>query len=464
MRSSRRRNQSQENKGRLEMRNIRVVAALVCVVCVASSALDRQPSSDYRARREKLAARLDGGIALVFAPPEAEGPNDLYGYRPDDNFYYLTGWPEPGAAVLITAAREATNSAPAREYAEILFLPKRNSSQEKWTGAKLGADDPKAAQITGFDRVEPLDNLRDELVKLVPQRSAIYTDVPAAGEISNSKEPLTWLLTANSFPVGTRYEDIRPLLSSLRTVKDAGEVELIRKAVNASVAAQLAAIRTIKPGVSERELSSLLQYEWGKRGCERPAYAPIVGSGVNSTVLHYSDDSATIQPGDLVLMDAAGEYSLYASDITRTAPANGKFTARQREIYEIVLGAQKAAIAAFESGKSHLQRNQPDSLHDVAFNYINTHGKDLHGEPLGKYFFHGVGHYVGLNVHDPGDYSVPLGPGMVFTLEPGIYIPEEKIGIRIEDMFYVDNDGKLIRLSQDLPQAPDEIEKLVSGR
>jgi len=431
---------------------------------VVSSALDRQASADYHARRVKLAAKLDGNVALVFAPPEAEGPNDLYGYRPDDNFYYLTGWPEPGAAVLIAAERGATGNSPARPYTEILFLPKRNYSQEQWTGPKLGPDDPKAAQVKGFERVESLDSLRDELVKLVPGRSTVYTDVPAAGEDSNSRDPLQWLQTANAFPVGTAYADIRPLLGSLRTVKDAGEVELIRKAVNASIAAQLAAIKAIKPGATEREISALLQYEWGKRGCERPAYAPIVGSGLNSTVLHYSDDSGTIQNGDLVLMDAAGEYSLYASDITRTAPVSGKFTARQREIYEIVLGAQKAAIAAFQSGVSHLQRNQANSIHDVAFNYINTHGKDLHGQPLGKYFFHGLGHYVGLNVHDPGDYSVPLGPGMVFTIEPGIYIPEEKIGVRIEDMFYVDNSGKLIRLTESLPQTPDEIEKLMSGK
>ncbi len=446
------------------MRKILVSAIWVFILCITSAALDRQPFSDYRARREKLAARLDGGIALVFAPPEAEGPNDLYGYRPDDNFFYLTGWPQPGAAVLIAAAREAKGASPARPYTEILFLPKRNFSQEKWTGPKLGPDSANAAQQTGFERVEALDNLRDELVKLQPERSTIYTDVPAPGEVSNSEKPLDWLQTANSFPVGTSYQDIRPILGSLRTVKDAGEIALIQKAVDASVAAQLAAIRTVKPGMNEREISALLQYEWGKRGCERPAYAPIVGAGINSTILHYSDDSGPIQSGDVLLMDAAGEYSLYASDITRTVPANGKFTARQREIYEIVLGAQKAAIAAFQSGKSHLRRGLSDSIHDVAFNYINSHGKDLHGEPLGKYFFHGLGHYVGLNVHDPGDYSVPLGPGMVFTIEPGIYIPEEKIGIRIEDMFYVDKDGKLIQMTKDLPQAPDEIEKLVSGK
>jgi Xaa-Pro aminopeptidase len=439
-----------------------VLAALF--LSTLSSALDRQPSSDYHARREKLAAKLNGGVALVFAPGEAEGPNDLYGYRPDNNFYYLTGWAEPGAALLVASAVEAKENTPARQYTEILFLPSRNNSQEQWTGPKLGPDDPKAVQTTGVARVESLDNLRSELVKLLPIRGAIYTDVPAAGETSNSTEPLTWLKNSNAFPVGTTYQDIRPLLASLRTVKDAGEIELIRKATNASIAAQFAAIRAIKPGVNEREISALLQYEWGRRGCERPAYAPIVGSGFNSTVLHYSDDSRNIESGDLVVMDAAGEYSLYASDITRTVPASGKFTARQREIYDIVLGAQKAAIAAFQSGKSTLQRTTPDTLYKVSYDYINTHGKDSHGEPLGKYFIHGLGHYVGLGVHDDGDYSIPLGPGMVFTIEPGIYIPEEKLGARIEDMFYVDSGGKLIRLTESLPQTADEIERLKSGK
>ena len=171
-----------------------------------------------------------------------------------------------------------------------------------------------------------------------------------------------------------------------------------------------------------------------------------------------------MQSGDLVVIDAAGEYSMYASDITRTMPISGKFTARQREIYDIVLGAQKAAIAAFQPGKSHLSRNTSDSLYQVAYDYINSHGKDSHDEPLGKYFIHGLSHWVGLNVHDEGDYSEPLGPGMVFTIEPGIYIPEEKLGVRIEDMFLVENDGKLVRLSQDLPQSADEIERLMSQK
>ena len=424
-------------------------------------ALDRQPNSDFRARRQSVASKANGGAVLLFASNEAEGPNDLYGYRPDDNFFYLSGWSEPGAALLIVGGSGAEDHA----YTEILFLPNHNPSQEKWTGPKLGADNPDAGKITGFERVEVLDNLRSELVRLLPaKRAIIYTDVVADGEISNSTAPLDWLQRANAFPVGVSFQDVRPMLAALRTFKDSGEIERIRHATDASIAAHFAAMRAVKPGITEREVSALMQYEWGKRGCERAAYAPIVGSGFNSTVLHYSDDSGTMQAGDVVVIDAAGEYSMYASDITRTLPVSGKFSPRQREIYDIVLGAQQAAIAAFRSGKSHLRKDQPDSIYNVAYSYINTHGKDLHGEPLGKYFIHGLSHYVGLNVHDAGDYDVPLGPGAVFTIEPGIYIPEEKLGVRIEDILYVDQDGKLIDLTANLPHTADDVERAMAGK
>jgi Xaa-Pro aminopeptidase len=424
-------------------------------------ALDRQPNSDFRMRRQALASKANGSVVLLFASNEAEGPNDLYGYRPDDNFFYLSGWSEPGAALLIVGEANTTDHA----YTEILFLPNHNPSQEKWTGPKLGADSPDVSKLTGFDHVQVLDNLRSELVRLLPLKKAtILTDIVADDEISNSTVPLDWLKRANAFPVGVTFQDVRPMLASLRTTKDSGEIERIRHATDASIAAHFAAMHTVKPAVTEREVSALMQYEWGKRGCERPSYAPIVGSGFYSTVLHYSEDSGTMQSGDLVVIDAAGEYSMYASDITRTLPVSGKFTARQREIYDIVLGAQQAAATAFRSGKSYLRRDRPDSLHDVAYNYINTHGKDLHGEPLGKYFIHGLGHYVGLNVHDPGDYNAPLGPGAVFTLEPGIYIPEEKLGVRIEDILYVDKDGKLVNLTGNLPHTADEVEHAMGAK
>jgi Xaa-Pro aminopeptidase len=424
---------------------------LVVLPCVLANATERQNNADYRARRVALAKLMEGGAMVLFAPTEAEGPNNLYGFRQDDNFYYLTGWSEPGAAVLI-------NSSP---YAEIFFLAEHNVTQEKWTGPKLGPEDPQAAQKTGFDKVESLDKMHDELLKILPQpRAVVYSDLGANGQVTASTGPLEWLRRGNSFPNYVSFRDAKALLARLRMVKDAGELQMVVRATEASAAAHRAALKAIHPGVTEREISALMQYEFGKRGCERPAYAPIVGSGFYSTVLHYSADSQTMQDGDLVVMDVAGEYSMYASDITRTAPVNGKFTPRQREIYNIVLGAQEAAMQAFQAGKSKLATgSDPNSLYKVAIDYINSHGKDLHGEPLGKYFIHGLGHHVGLNVHDASDPATPLDKGMIFTIEPGIYIPEEKLGVRVEDMFAVGQDGKLVMLSHDLPRTPEEVEK-----
>jgi len=165
-----------------------------------------------------------------------------------------------------------------------------------------------------------------------------------------------------------------------------------------------------------------------------------------------------------VVMDVAGEYAMYASDITRTAPANGKFTDRQREIYNIVLGAQRAAIAAFKQGKTKLSGRGSDSLFQVAYDYINSHGRDLHGQPLGQYFIHGLGHYVGMEVHDPGDITAPIPRGAVFTIEPGIYIPEERLGVRIEDIAWVSPDGKLVNLTAALPHTAEEIETEMAGK
>jgi len=436
------------------------VSLLLVLAPAPGNALDRQPGADYHARREALAAKI-GGLIVLFAPLENAGGDAIYGFRQEDNFYYLSGVTEPGSALLIASAAEAKNSAPARAYTEILFLPPRNLTQEKWTGPKLGPDSPDAPKITGFDQVEEIGRLPDEITKLATgSRPVVYTDVASRGE-SASTEALAFLKRMNT---SLAFQDVKPALASLRTVKDAGEISLLRKAVDASVAAHFAAFKTVKPNVNEREISALMQYEWGKRGCERPAYAPIVGSGFFSTVLHYSEDSNTMKAGDVVVIDAAGEYSMYAADITRTLPVGGHFTPRQREIYDIVLGAQEAAMAAFQSGKSMLGGDSDASLNKVAKEYIKTHGKDLHGQALDQYFIHGLGHYIGLNVHDAGDYKVPLGPGMAFTIEPGIYIPEENLGVRIEDDFLVGPDGKLIKLSGALPSKAEDVEKAMAGK
>jgi Xaa-Pro aminopeptidase len=441
------------------MRKLVLFVAVLVLACSLGNALDRQPNADYHARREALAKKAVG-VVVLFAPLEAG--DAVYGFRQDDNFYYLSGVTEPGVALLIAPAAEAKDDNPARPYTEILFLPPHNPRLEKFTGPKLGAENPDASKITGFDHVEDMAKLPEEVSKaLAGGRPVVYTDVALQGETSASAEPLTFLKRTNAFLF---FQDVKPMLSSLRTVKDAGEAALIRKAVDASVTAHLAAMKAVKPNVTEFEISGLMQYEWTRRGCERPAYSPIVGSGHNSTVLHYSDNSNTMKAGDVVVIDAAGEYSMYSADITRTLPVNGHFTPRQREIYDIVLGAQEAAIAAFQSGKSMLFGDTDASLNKVAKDYIKSHGKDLHGQPLDQYFIHGLGHYIGLNVHDPGDYKVPLGPGMAFTIEPGIYIPEENIGVRIEDDFYVDADGKLIKLSAATPSRAADVEKAMGSK
>jgi len=418
-----------------------------------------QPNAEYQARRAKLRAQLDGPLVL-FAYTSREDSSEFAIFFQEPNFYYLTGDSEPDAAVVLLP--ESAQPGEAKGPREILYMPARDPRQEKWTGPKLGAENPDAPKVTGFDRVEEMSKLPEEVTKLLTgARPVIYTDVPAAGQPATNLEPLDFLKRTNSF---LSFADVKPTIFSLRTYKDSGEVALIHKAVDASLAAHFAAFKAVKPEVTEREVSALMQYEWGKRGCERPAYAPIVGSGFSSTVLHYSDDDGTMKAGEVVVIDAAGEYSMYASDITRTLPINGHFTARQREIYDIVLGAQEAAAAAFKSGKSTMKRNDPESLYKVAFDYINTHGKDLHGQPLGQYFIHGLGHPVGLNVHDSTDLNAPLGPGQVFTIEPGIYIPEEKLGVRIEDDYYVDPDGKLIKLSAALPSKAEDVEKAMAGK
>ena len=441
-----------------------LVIGAIAISIQTGSALERQSNADYRTRRQALAQKMAGGVAILFAATEAEGPNAVYGFRQDNNFYYLSGSTEPGAALVVVSEIKGKDNTPGRPYSEILFLPAHNITQEKWTGPKLGADSPQASSITGFDRVASLDQMPAELMRLLGTGSAsLFVEQSQDGEVSPSTSSLEWLRRTNSLPMRTSRHDVKPLLAQLRTVKDAGEVELIRKATNASIQSHLAAMQMIKPGLNEHDISAVMQYQFMKNGCERPAYAPIVGAGANSTVLHYSADDAPITAGDVIVMDVAGEYSMYASDITRTASATGKFTDRQREIYNVVLGAQRAVMAAFKADKSTLTGRGSDSLFKVAYDYINSHGKDLHGQPLGQYFIHGIGHYVGLDVHDPGETSTPIPRGAVFTDEPGIYIPEEKLGVRIEDILWVDPDGKLVNLTAALPHTAEEIEAAMAG-
>lgn len=445
-------------------------AVLLFLLAFAPSslfALDRQPNAIYQARREALARELHGGVALVYG--NYEPSMEYQDFRQDEDFYYLTGWNEPGAALIVADAVPARAGKPGLPYREVLLLPERNLRDELYTGVKLDAASPNVTGITGVREVR---SIRD-LPSILGERG--LRNIWTQPDNAYAKSALAFAQSALGSGNTVNTQDVGDLTTPLRSFKDSGEIELLRKAADASIKAQTAAILAIHPGVNERAISGVITGTLLANGCERPSYPSIVGSGINSTVLHYSADNNTMDSGGVVVMDAAGEYSMYASDVTRTVPVSGHFTDRQREIYNIVLGAQRAAAAAFVSGKSTLYKSKTpthsdsglkddDSLDAVARAYIRTHGKDLHGQPLDKYFIHGLSHSVGIDVHDPMDYSKPLGPGSVFTIEPGIYISEEKIGVRIEDTYYVDKDGKLQDFIAGLPHTPEDIEVLMQHR
>jgi Xaa-Pro aminopeptidase len=406
------------------------------------------PVADYHGRRVRLAEKLKGGIAVLFAA--AEPRSMLISYRQDSDFYYLTGWNQPSAALFIQSAKPAEDKVPERRYREILFLPARNLHSELFTGVKLDAATPNAAAIAHVDEVRPMTELSTLLNQIGAEDRGILSKISGQPDSSAAQALVAWVAATLGSDARPALSDAARPIGELRAIKDPVEVALLSKAAKASAVAQAALRKAVDAGATEGAVAGLFTETILKEGCARPSYPPIVGSGANSTVLHYEEDSGTMQAGDVVVIDAAAECSMYASDITRTLPVSGTFSARQQEIYAIVRGAQQAAIDAFTAGKSRIndpKHKYADSLDTIAFNYMNAHGKDLHGEPLGQYFIHGIGHSVGIDVHDPYDYSKPIEKNMVFTIEPGIYIPEEKIGVRIEDTFYVTPEGKLVSLT-----------------
>lgn len=446
---------------RTSFKPVLLALGMMLAASLPATAWERGPLTQFHDRRARLVNETGDGIIVMFGYREADVAATVTAFHQNENFYYLTGWNQPEAIMMVVPKVPKRGQNPEVDR-EILFIPAHDYRQERWTGPKLGPDDADATAETGFPRVRSTSLFQSELQDALKNFSKIYTELtpqPESGEDYFQAETVSKL--HKMAPLAT-LADVRPLLSRMRSVKSPEEIALIRKATEASVDAQLAAMRTVRPGVWEYEIAALVNYEYGRRGCEWPAYPPIVGSGFFSTVLHYDQDSAQMHDGDVVVIDAAGAYSGYTSDITRTLPVNGHFSPRQRELYEVVLGAQNAALAEAKPGMN-LGRRGPKGLHEIAFEYINTHGKDLQGERLGKYFIHGLSHSVGLNVHDPFDYDQPLQPGMVVTVEPGIYIPEEKIGIRIEDLILITKDGAEV-LTARLPRTVELIERLMSQK
>jgi len=406
---------------------------LICALLAARPALAAPGPDEYRTRRTELSRELHNGVLVLFGATDKGEENLRTGFFQEPDFYYLTGWKEPGAILLLPATAEGQPGA-------TLFLPRRDPDREKWTGRKAGPDDPNIAQLTGFGKVLPAETFETELHKELERYSSIYTAGAQATAHLNALAPLRDILDAHL------------LIARLRMHKSPAELALIQRSIDITLQAHRAAWKMAAPGLYEYQVAAAMTSVYFGDGCERSAYAPIVGAGPDSTILHYFRNSRRIERGDLLLMDVGAECSGYAADITRTIPVGAPFSKRQREIYGIVLGAQNAVVAAIHPGVSIRE------LTNIARQYINTHGKDLHGESLGKYFTHGVSHHVGLDVHDAMDPAQPLAEGNVITVEPGIYIPEENIGVRIEDMVLVTNDGAKL-LSGALPRDPAAVEE-----
>jgi len=421
---------------------------------------EREPNSAYAERRAKLASNLDGPIVLLgYTGKEEEA--QIYRFAQEESFYYLTGHNEEEAALILlppngSKAKKDDLEGPR----EIFFLPPKDPRREKWNGVRMSPSDPGIEARTGFADVKPLPELRATVERLGKVYPNFYTVLPYQRELGgypHEKESVDWLKQAAP---QVNIRDIRGNIIDLRMVKSPTEIVLIREAVKLSDEAQMEAMKMLRPGLWEYQVAAKMVETHAMGGSEAEAYAPIVGAGPNSTALHYDKLGRKVEDGDIVVLDVGAQYSGYASDITRTLPANGKFTPRQREIYEIVLAAQNAAIDAVKPGMD-MCRKGDKSVYKIAYDYINSHGKDRQGKPLGQYFVHGLGHNIGLNVHDPGDLCRPMAPGMVVTVEPGIYIPEENLGVRIEDDVLVTDTGHEV-LSEKLPRSVSEIEKIMA--
>lgn len=435
---------------------------LICVFGFALSASaeqrrEREPNSVYAVRRAALAAGCDGPVILKGFSGREEF-SQTYVFAQENNFYYLTGHNEEGAGIIIFPAKK--NPAAPDGPKEILFLPPKDPKNEAWNGVRMSPADAGIESKTGFSTVKSSEEMRSVVENLAKSYPTFCTILPyhyENGGYPHEKAVTDWLaLVAPQ----AKLKDIRPEIEAQRQIKSAGETAFLQKAIDLSLDAHVAALKMLRPGLFEYQVAAKMVEVHAMGGSEAEGYAPIVGAGPNSVALHYDKLDRKIQDGDIVVLDVGAQYSGYSADITRTFPANGKFTPRQREIYNIVLGAQNAALAAAKPGMD-LCRESKTSLYKIAYAYINSHGKDLHGHSLGQYFIHGLGHHIGLDVHDPGDSCKPLRPGMVVTIEPGIYIPEENLGVRIEDDILITETGYKF-LSEELPRDPDAIEKIMA--
>jgi Xaa-Pro aminopeptidase len=426
-----------------------------------------QKVGEYKARRERLMGQIKDGIVIVLGNVEREAGVEER-YRQNNWMAYLTGVRTPDAAVMLVP-----QGLPSQDGAkEIVFIPSRNFTAERWTGVQL-APGPDAARTFGVERV--LSTSSDFWPKIKeaaalpafkgPQGQSamkLYTISPRRLEDGNVRE-FEFVERAKLELPGVEVVSVANLLAEMRKAKSESELALLQKAIDITGEAQSDIAAHLKPGMWEYQVQAILEAAFARNGSERPGFPSIVGSGIYSTILHYSENHKQIDPGDLVVCDIGAEFSLYTADITRTFPASGKFTNRQREVYQLVLDAQTAAADGYKPGMTM------SNLHGIAAGVMREsplRARDSDGTEytLDHFFIHALSHYLGMDVHDVGNAGRPLQPGEVFTIEPGIYIQSEKLGVRIEDDYVVTPEHKLRKLSAAIPSQPDEIERLLAAR
>jgi len=411
------------------------------------------PISRLRARRVALLDSVGTGTVIL---PSAR-PRDLESdypqasdFRQDSDFLYLTGLETPDSWLVLAARPDGTREA-------IVFAPAAEERRARWTGSV-----PSPGEITdrsGIEDVRSADEfeamVRGDSVAPLLGPGPVYLPHGPAGGGRELVETLADRAEASGSVAGAR--DVRPLLAGLRLVKDDFEVRMLRDAVSITGAGIRRALRRAEPGDWEYEIEAEVEYGFHRRGAPRLGFPSIVGSGPNSVVLHYDDSRRRTEAGDLVVMDVGAEYSYYTADVTRTFPVSGRFTDRQRRVYELVLGALGAAVDAVRPGNTlaHVSR--------AARDHMRENSGDLCGEGSCERFFdHGVGHWLGMDVHDVGDVRAAFRPGMVLTVEPGVYLRDEGLGVRIEEDVLVTESGHEV-LSAGIPRRPDEIERLMAG-
>ena len=419
-------------------RATRILAAVALSLTSATLHAQQDPaplSADtYKQRRQVLLDSLGEGTAVLYS----QGEYGETGYRADGSFWYLTGLDEPGA-ILILAPNEYDK--------DMLLLPPRDMDAERWTGMRPTLSESLQV-VWQFDRISRTGRLNGTITGNMKHDPVLHLISGLVSPSQDVPKDLEFYHEVTARIPGVSIKNSSRLIEHMRMVKGPDEIMAIEKAIDVTHLGLTDLLAALGPGITEYQLDGIMEESFKRHGAQHMAFSPIVGAGEESTILHYETRDETVQAGQLLLLDVGAEWDRYAADISRTIPVDGKFTPEQAEIYDIVLAAQNAAIAAIKPGV--LVRE----VHEIAKDVIRQAG-------YVEDFIHATSHHLGLHVHDAADYGVPLAPGMVITVEPGIYLPDQALGVRIEDEVLVTDRGHRV-MSTQIPRERTEVEAWIA--